>query len=74
MAPVAVLRVSPVGSVGDTDQEVTVPVTVGVSVVIAVPEVSESELDAYDNDDGGLTTEIVMSKVSLPAALVAVTV
>ena len=31
MTPVDGSKVSPVGSAGDTDQEVTVPVTVGVS-------------------------------------------
>ena len=45
MTPVDGSKVSPVGSAGDTDQEVTVPVTVGVSAVIAWLVTSERLLD-----------------------------
>ena len=45
ISPVVVSRVSPFGKDGETDQEMTVPpVEVGVTVVIAVPLVSVSEL------------------------------
>jgi hypothetical protein len=40
-----------------------------VSVVIAVPEVSESELDAYDSNDGaGAVLNGIVSAVLLPAS------
>ncbi len=45
MAPLVLLNVSPVGSVGEIDQEVTVPpVEDGDTVDIAEPFVSVSEL------------------------------
>jgi hypothetical protein len=46
MAPVEVSRVNPVGSVGETEYVTTVPpVDVTVSVVIAVPLVSVSDVE-----------------------------
>ena len=45
MAPVEASSDSPEGSEGETDQEVTVPpLTVGVTVVMAVPLVSVKEV------------------------------
>jgi len=45
IAPVEASKDKPAGSDGETDQEVIVPpFTVGVTVVIAVPLVSENEL------------------------------
>jgi hypothetical protein len=45
IAPVVASKDKPAGSDGDTDQEVIVPpLTVGVTVVIAVPLVSVNEL------------------------------
>jgi hypothetical protein len=45
IAPVEASKDRPAGSDGDTDQDVIVPpFTVGVTVVMAVPLVSENEL------------------------------
>jgi hypothetical protein len=40
MAPVVLLKLSPADSAGLIDQELTVPVTVGVFIAIAVPTVA----------------------------------
>lgn len=45
IVPFAVFRDNPAGSVGETDQEeITPPVAVGVTLVIAVPFVNVNEL------------------------------
>ena len=76
MAPVEASRDKPAGKEGETDQDVMVPpLTVGVTVVIAVPLVNVKVLGLYDNDDGATSlTSMVTSAVVLPPVLVAVTV
>ena len=76
MAPVAESIERPVGSVGETDHEVTVPpLTVGVTVVMAVPLVSVNEFGLYVSDEGTTSlTTMVKVAVSLPPELLAVTV
>ena len=62
--------------VGDTDHEVTVPpLEVGVTVVMAVPFVSVSELGLKVSDEGAMSlTTMVNVAVSLPPVFMAVTV
>ena len=76
MAPVEESSESPAGSEGETDQEVTgPPLTVGVTVVMAVPLVRVNEFGLYVKDDGATSlTTMVSVTVSLPPVLVAVTV
>ena len=76
MAPVEESSDKPAGSEGETDQDVMVPpLTVGVTVVMAVPFVSVNELGLYDNEEGATSlTTMVTSAVVLPPVLVAVTV
>ena len=76
MAPVEESSESPAGSDGETDQEVTgPPLTVGVTVVMAVPLVRVNEFGLYVKDDGATSlTTMVSATVSLPPVLVAVTV
>ena len=76
MAPVDESKDKPAGSDGDTDQEVIVPpLTVGVTVVIAVPLVSVNELGLYAKDDGATSLmTMVTVAVSLPPVLLAVMV
>ncbi len=69
-------KIKPVGSVGEADQEVTVPPVIdGVTVVMAVPFVNVNEFGLYAKEDGvtSLTTMVTVA-VSLPPVLVAVTV
>lgn len=75
MAPVDVLKESPVGSEGDIDHEVTVPpLDDGVSVVMAEPLVSVSELGLYAITGAASFTRMVTVVVALPPVLLAVTV
>ena len=76
IAPVEESRERPAGSEGEIDQEVMVPpLTVGVTVVMAVPLVNVNELGLYTNDEGATSfTTMVTSAVVLPPVLVAVTV
>ena len=76
MAPVEESRERPAGREGDTDQEVMVPpLTVGVTVVMAVPLVSVNEFGLYVRDEGATSlTSMVTSAVVLPPVLVAVIV
>ena len=76
IAPVEASKDKPAGSDGDTDQEVIVPpLTVGVTVVIAVPLVSVNELGLYAKDDGATSLmTMVTVAVSLPPVLLAVMV
>ena len=76
MAPVEESSDKPAGRDGETDQDVMVPpLTVGVTVVMAVPFVSVNELGLYDNEEGATSlTTMVTSAVALPPVLVAVTV
>ena len=75
MAPVDVLKESPVGSEGDIDHEVTVPpLDDGVSVVMAEPLVSVSELGLYAITGAASLTRMVTVVVALPPVLLAVTV
>ena len=76
MAPVEESSDKPAGRDGETDQDVMVPpLTVGVTVVMAVPFVSVNELGLYDNEEGATSlTTMVTSAVVLPPVLVAVTV
>ena len=76
MAPVEESRERPVGSVGETDHEVMAPpLTVGVTVVMAVPLVKVNEFGLYVSDDGTTSlTTMVKVAVSLPPVLLAVTV
>ena len=76
MAPVEESSERPAGREGDTDQEVMVPpLTVGVTVVMAVPLVSVNEFGLYVRDEGATSlTSMVTSAVVLPPVLVAVTV
>ena len=75
MAPVDVLKESPAGSEGDIDHEVTVPpLDDGVSVVMAEPLVSVSELGLYAITGAASLTRMVTVVVALPPVLLAVTV
>ena len=76
MAPDEVEKDSPAGSDGETDHDVGVPpLVVGVTVVIAVPFVNESELGEYVIVAGAISlTWIVSVAVLLPPAFIAVTV
>ena len=76
IAPVEESRESPAGSDGETDQEVMVPpLTVGVTVVMAVPLVSVKASGLYTKEDGAMSlTTISTSAVVLPPVLVAVMV
>ncbi len=76
MAPVVESSDKPAGSEGETDHEVTVPpLTVGVTVVMAVPLVSVNEFGLYVSDEGTTSlTTMVKVAVSLPPELLAVTV
>ena len=76
MAPVVESIERPVGRVGETDHDVTVPpLTVGVTVVMAVPLVSVNELGLYASEEGAASlTTMVKVAVSLPPVLLAVTV
>ena len=69
-------KIKPVGSVGEADQEVTVPPVIdGVTVVMAVPFVNVNEFGLYAKEDGLTSfTTMVTVAVSLPPVLVAVTV
>ena len=76
IAPVEESSERPAGSEGDTDHEVTVPpLEVGVTVVMAVPFVSVSELGLKVSDEGAMSlTTMVNVAVSLPPVFMAVTV
>tara|TARA_B100000003_G_scaffold195696_1_gene197973 strand:- start:101 stop:451 length:351 start_codon:yes stop_codon:yes gene_type:complete len=76
MAPVEESSERPAGRVGETDQEVTVPpLTVGVTVVMAVPLVRVNEFGLYVRDEGATSlTTMVTVAVVLPPVLLAVTV
>ena len=76
MAPVEESSERPAGSEGETDQEVTgPPLTVGVTVVMAVPLVKVNEFGLYVREDGTTSlTTMVTSSVVLPPVLLAVTV
>ena len=76
MAPVEESSERPAGREGETDQEVMVPpLTVGVTVVMAVPLVRVKESGLYAKEDGVISlTTISTSAVVLPPVLVAVTV
>ena len=73
MAPVEESSDSPAGSEGETDQEVMVPpLTVGVTVVMAVPLVNVKEFGLYVKDDGATSlTTMVRKTESVPPVLVA---
>ncbi len=76
ISPVEVANTSPVGNVGEIDQEVTVPpVYCGVAVVIKVPFSNVNEFGVYDTEEGAISlTTIVTICESVPPAFVAVTV
>ncbi len=76
MAPVEESSERPAGRVGETDHEVMAPpLTVGVTVVMAVPLVSVNEFGLYVSDEGAMSlTTMVTVAVSLPPVLLAVTV
>ena len=65
---------NPVGNTGLALQEVTVPVTVGVIVAIAVLFLNVYELLEYVSADGAAVTVILIEAVVFPPALVAVIV
>ena len=69
-------RVRPIGSAGETDQDVTVPpLEVGVMAVMVVFFVSVRVLTPYDTAAGAASlTRIEIVVVALPPVLVAVTV
>lgn len=74
-APVPESNVSPAGSVGFTENAVMVPVTVGVSVAMAVPTVASIVVCGYAKVDGAAAaTEIFTVAVVDPAEFDAVTV
>ena len=54
-----VLKLSPAGSAGFTPYDATVPVTVGVSVAIAVPIVATMLLCGYCSPEGALIVELL---------------
>ena len=76
IAPVELSNDNPAGSAGVISQFVTdPPVEVGVAVAIALSLVRVSELGLYATAEGATSlTWIVTVAVSLPPALVAVTV
>jgi len=76
IAPVEESIERPVGSEGETDHEVMAPpLTVGVTVVMAVPLVRVNEFGLYASDEGAMSlTTMVTEAVSLPPVLLAVTV
>ena len=76
IAPVEVSRERPAGSDGETDQPVTgPPLTLGVTVVMAVPLVRVNEFGLKLKEAGATSfTTIVISAVLLPPVLLAVTV
>jgi hypothetical protein len=76
ISPVAVEKVSPAGRDGVIDHEVTVPpLADGVAVVMAVPFVNVNGDPLYETAYGETSlTWMVTVAVSLPPALVAVTV
>ena len=76
IAPVEESSERPAGSEGETDQDVMLPpLTVGVTVVMAVPLVSVNEFGLYVKDEGATSlTSMVTSAVVLPPVLVAVIV
>ena len=76
IAPVEESSERPAGNVGETDQEVMAPpLTVGVTVVMAVPLVRVTEFGLYVRDEGAMSlTTMVTVAVSLPPVLEAVTV
>jgi len=69
-------KTRPAGSVGETDHDTTVPpIEVGVTVVMRLSLVNESEFGVYEIPDGAISfTSMVIVAVSLPPALVAVIV
>ena len=76
ITPVDESIANPAGSVGETDQETTVPpLEVGVAAVIAESLVNVNGLPLYETEDGitSLTTMVTVV-VALPPVLVAVTV
>jgi len=75
ISPFEVSNVKPAGSVGVTDQEVTVPpLEVGAAVVIAVPFVRVNGLLLYATDGATSLTVMVTVAVVLPPVLFAVMV
>ena len=76
IAPVVVSRERPAGSDGETDQLVTgPPLTLGVTVVMAVPLVSVNVFGLYVSAEGATSlTSMVTSAVVLPPVLLAVMV
>ena len=76
IAPVDESSERPVGREGETDHEVMAPpLTVGVTVVMAVPLVKVNEFGLYVSDEGAMSlTTMVTVAVSLPPVLEAVTV
>ena len=76
ISPVELSNNNPAGSAGVISQFVTAPpVEVGMAVVIALSLVRVSELGLYATEEGATSlTWMVTVAVSLPPALVAVTV
>ena len=75
MVPVEESIANPAGRDGEIDQEVTgPPLVVGVTVVMAVPFVSENELGLYETFGVTSLTTMVTVAVSLPPVLLAVIV
>jgi len=76
MAPVDVLKESPLESDGEIDHEVTAPpLTLGVAVAMAESLVSVNGLPLYTMEDGAISlTVMVTVAVELPPVLLAVTV
>ena len=75
IAPVEVSNERPAGSAGETDHEVTTPLTLGVTVVMAVPLVSVKLFGLKLREEGATSfTTMVTSAVLLPPVLLAETV
>ena len=76
IAPVEVSNERPAGRDGETDQLVTgPPLTLGVTVVMAVPLVKVKAFGLKVKEDGATSfTTIVTSTVLVPPVLLAVTV
>ena len=76
IAPVEESSDNPAGSEGETDHDVIAPpLTLGVTVVMAVPLVRVNEFGLYVNEEGAMSlTTMVRVTVSVPPVLVAVTV
>ena len=76
IAPVEVSSERPAGRDGETDQLVTAPpLTLGVTVVMAVPLVNAKAFGLKVKEDGATSfTTIVTSTVLVPPVLLAVTV